>query len=227
MIRGLADDPSLETFARRVAQGLHLLLQLVHLATGAAQLHAGRESGQQLFLLPRLGDEVGGTGLDGTHGLVGVGIGGHEDDHRLRVDAQDLLQRLETLLPAHHVAAEIHVQQDEVGAERAHEVLDALRADGHLDFLRIGFQQEVEGEEHVFVVVYDEDFSQLFHIFIEIDSGSKDTHSFLVLCVRSRTIFVRTRTRPDRGASAQNTVYKTLASLARYLKYKKRPKGLL
>ena len=97
---------------------------------------------------------------------VGVGVGGHEDDHRLRVNAQDLLQRVEALLPADHIAAEVHVQQDEVGTERAHEVLNALRADGHLDFLRQRLQQQVEGEEDVFVVVDDEDFSQLFHCII-------------------------------------------------------------
>ena len=35
-----------------------------------------------------------------------------------------------------------------------------------LDFLRQRLQQQVEGEEHVFVVVDDEDFSQLFHCII-------------------------------------------------------------
>ena len=93
-----------------VAQGFHLLLQQVYFALRAAQLHTRRQRGQQLFLLPRFGNEVRSSRFDGPYSLVGVRIGGHEDNHRLRVYVQDLLQTVEAFLSAHHIAAEVHIQ---------------------------------------------------------------------------------------------------------------------
>ena len=146
-----------------VAQGLHLLLQQVYFTLRAAQLHARGEGGQQLFLLPGFGNEVRSPRLDGTHSLVGVRVSGHEDNHRLRVNAQDLLQAVKSFLTAHHIAAEVHVQQHDVGLESRHEVFQPFRAGDDLYFLGVGLKQQVEGEKHVFVVVYNQYFSKFFH----------------------------------------------------------------
>lgn len=75
------------------------------------------------------------------------------------VDLQNLFQTVEPFLPAHHIAAEVHVEQDDVGVEGGDEVLQPVGAGDDLYLLGIGFQQQVQGEEHVFVIVYNQYFT--------------------------------------------------------------------
>ena len=63
----------------------------------------------------------------------------------------------------HHIAAEVHVQQDNVGLESCHEVFQPFGAGDDLYLLGIGFEQQVEGEKHVLVVVYNQYFSKFLH----------------------------------------------------------------
>ena len=172
-----------------VAQGFHLLLQQVYFALRAAQLHTRRQRGQQLFLLPRFGDEVRSTRLDSPHGLVSIRIGSHKDDHRLRVDVQNLFQAVETFLPAHHVAAEVHVQQDNVGLERGHEVFQPFGAGAYLYLLSVGLKQQVEGEEHILVVIYNQYLTKFLHNHDTLCVGTK-IRIISVCCTCASALFL-------------------------------------
>lgn len=77
----------------------------------------------------------------------------------MAVQLQDFLQAIHAFLSAHGVTGEVHVQQYDVWPEVGNEMYDTVGRTHDLDFLRVGFKQEMEGEEHVFVVVYDEYFS--------------------------------------------------------------------
>ena len=154
----LADEPGTGLFPFR-AEGLHPFLQPCRVGLQAAQLHGRMEGGQQLVVVVGFRHEVRGAGLDGLHGLVRVRVGCHHDDHRVRVELQDGLQALHAFLSAHGVAGEVHVEQDEVGPEVRHGVYEAFRRAHGFHFLGLRAEQEVQGEEHVLVVVDDENFS--------------------------------------------------------------------
>ena len=80
----------------------------------------------------------------------------HKDDYCLRVDGKYLLQAVETFLSADGIATEVHIQQDDVRLESCHKMLDAVGGYGYFHFLHIRFEKEVEGEEDIFVIVYDQ-----------------------------------------------------------------------
>ena len=121
--------------------GFHLLSQTSYLLTGMAQSNARREGSQQLLRFPRLGDEIGSANLNDLDRFLYIRIGRHEDHDRLRIDLQDLSQILKTLLPAHGIPMEIHIQQDHVRLERPHEILDACRLCRYLHLLHVRLQQ--------------------------------------------------------------------------------------
>ena len=145
------------------SEGEHLRLQSPHFLARAAELQGRRESGEQLLLFPRFRHEIGGSLLDGADCLFGVGISGHEHHHGLRVGPQNLVQAVEALLSADGVTPEVHVEQDDIGLEGGHEMSDARGLGGHFHLFHIGLEQQVEGEEHVFVVVDNQYFSFFFH----------------------------------------------------------------
>ena len=142
-----------------IIRAAHGILVVLHHDQGIAQIPETAQRGQQLVVFPRLRHEVRSPGLDGLHGFVRVGVGRHHDHHGMAVQFQDFLQAVHALLSAHGVAGEVHVQQYDVRPEVGNEMYDTVGRAHDLDFLRVGFKQEMEGEEHVFVVVYDEYFS--------------------------------------------------------------------
>ena len=142
---------------------LHALFQQARFVAFAAEFYAGEERRQQLAVVPRLGDEVRGAALQCTYRLVGIGIGRHHDDHRLRVAVQDVFQPLEAFLAADGIAPEVHIQQYHVGTEQVHEPVRLLRLRRHAEVLHQRLQQQVQREEDVLVVVNDEYLSFLFH----------------------------------------------------------------
>ena len=127
-----------------------------------AELQGSRYGGQQFVVLPGLGDEVRGSLLDSLHSFLRITVGGDEDDHCLRVKFQYLLQPGKAFASADSVAAEVHVQQDDVvaNARQQGQHLARIVEGSHLFGQRA--QQHFQGEEDVFVVVYDEYFS-FFH----------------------------------------------------------------
>ena len=95
-------------------KGLLLFFQHLYFVSAETQLQGGGHGGQQFVVLPGLGDEVRGSLLDSLHRLLRVAVGGDEDDHRLWVEFQYLLQPGKAFASADGVAAEVHVQQDDV-----------------------------------------------------------------------------------------------------------------
>ena len=91
-----------------------MFFQHLYFVSAEAELQGGGHGSQQFVVLPGLGDEVRGSLLDGLYRLLRVAVGGDEDDYRLRVEFQYLLQPGKPFASADGVAAEIHVQQDDV-----------------------------------------------------------------------------------------------------------------
>ena len=140
----------------------HLLLQRGLLAPRPTQLGCCGERGHQLLVLPRLGHKVCGACLDGCYGLVHIRVGRHHHHHRFGVASQDALQHLHALLSAAGVAAEVHVEQYHLGGICGHKVGYALGRGAHLHLLKVRLQQQVQCEEHIFIVIYDE-YRSVFH----------------------------------------------------------------
>ena len=134
-------------------------------------------------------NEVRSSRFDGPYSLVGVRIGGHEDNHRLRVYVQNLFQTVEAFLPAHHIAAEVHVQQDNVGLESCHEIFQPFGAGDDLYLLGIGFEQQVEGEEHILVVIYNQYLTKFLHNHDTLCVGTK-IRIISVCCTCASALFL-------------------------------------
>lgn len=147
-------------FAVGGAECFHFCFEVFRLALRLPEPAGCRQGGQQLFVLPRFRHEVCGAHLDGAHRLVRVGVGCHHHHCCGRVGVENGFQGVETLLPADGVAAEVHVEQYDVGREGLHEVRDTLWRLADPDRRSPVSQKEIEGKEHVAVVVDDEYFSQ-------------------------------------------------------------------
>jgi hypothetical protein len=91
-------------------------LELDVLFFGAGAGDGGAHVGEQLLVVPRLLDEVGGAGLDGLHGVLHRAVGGDHDDGELLVAVANLGEDLEP----------VHVGQGEVEQNE----VEGLRGEG-------------------------------------------------------------------------------------------------
>ena len=80
-----------------------------------AQRGGGAHGRQQPLVRPGLGDEVGGAALHRLDRDLDAGMGGDHHHHRLRVALQDLGEPVEAFGGVGRAAAEIGVEQDDVG----------------------------------------------------------------------------------------------------------------
>ena len=99
-------------FADDVGEVVALLegaLELKVLFFGLVARDGGADVGQQLFVVPRLLDEVLSAGADGFDDIVDGAVGGDHDDRRLGLALLDLGQEFEAAL-----AGQSEIEQDEV-----------------------------------------------------------------------------------------------------------------
>ena len=149
-----SDNGLFGTSTDTVTQYFHLLFQQIDFTSRTPEFHTGRKRSQQFFLLPWFGNKVRSTRLDGTYRLVGIGIGGHKNNHSLRVDGQYLFQTVETFLSANGITAEVHIQQDDIRLKSRHKMFYAVGGHGYFYFLYIRFEEEVQREEDIFVIIH-------------------------------------------------------------------------
>ena len=120
------------------------------------QRRGGADGGEQPLVRPGLGDEVGGAALHRLDRDVDPAMGGDHHHHRLRVALQDLAEPVEALGGVGRAAAEIGVEQDDVGAvavDRRHRVLGRLEGG---DLLEQVAQQQPGRQQDVGIVVDDD-----------------------------------------------------------------------
>jgi hypothetical protein len=124
-----------------------------HRLARIAQRRGGADGGEQPLVRPGLGDEVGGAALHRLHGDVDAAMGGDHHHHRLRVALEDLAEPLEAFGGIGGAAAEIGVEQDDIGAialERGHCLLRRLKRRHVLEQVA---QQQARRQQDVGIVV--------------------------------------------------------------------------
>ncbi len=77
------------------------LAQLGRLRARAAQVQRRHQRRQQAFILPGLGDEIGGALLHRLDRQLHIAVGGHHHHHRLRIDGQHFGQPRQALRCRH------------------------------------------------------------------------------------------------------------------------------
>ena len=112
--------------------------------SGTAQVHSGMHGIQHSLLVPRLGNEIHRSGLDGTHGLLCVHKCCNEQHYGFRVNLKNLLQTGITFLSTHGILTEIHVQQDDIGLEVLHKLGHAFGRTQHPHRFHPRLQQHVQ-----------------------------------------------------------------------------------
>ena len=125
-------------------------------ARDARSARGGADGGEQPLVRPGLGDEIGGAALHRLDRDADAGMGGDHHHHRLRVALQYLAEPAEALGGVGGAAAEIGVEQDDVGKlglHRRHRLLWRLEGG---DLGEQVAQQQPGGEQDVRIVVDDD-----------------------------------------------------------------------
>ncbi|MCW0463548.1 hypothetical protein NB705_000621 [Xanthomonas sacchari] len=111
-------------------------------AAGLGQLQQVVDGGQQLAVVPGLGQVVGGAGLDQLHRAAELGPGGQQDHRQIRMARADRLEQGHAFLAGGGVGGEVHVLQDQIDVALAQALQAGLRAVG-MDGVDV-----VQGEQH-------------------------------------------------------------------------------
>ncbi len=122
-----------------------------------AQRDRGVEGGDQLLVLPRLGHEIDRAQLHRLDRGVDRAVGGDRDHHRVGVQLEDAAQPGEPLAPAPFAGREVHVEQDGVELVLGEQGGQVGRPVGGHHLVEVALEQESGGDQHVVVVVHDED----------------------------------------------------------------------
>src|SRR6267143_824280 len=162
MHRRRPSDESMKAIVKIFAQLLLPGTKLFYFAARLPYRHRRRECGQQLFVLPGLEDEIGCARFDRTDGHIDVSECRDENDDHERVDLQNPIQPVESLLTAADVARKIHVKEYDVVAV----FLQQVRNQGGV-FLGVNIdgmllEEQLCRQENIPVIVYDQYFSQFF-----------------------------------------------------------------
>ena len=142
--------------ARGRRDRLDLLALGHHLGARGAKRGGGSDGGEQPLVRPGLGDEVGGAALHRLDRDADPGMGGDHHHHRLRIALQYLAEPVEALGGVGGAAAEIGVEEDDVGKLALHrrERLGRVLEGGDLG--EQVAQQESRRQSDVGIVVDDD-----------------------------------------------------------------------
>ena len=127
-------------------------LELQVLFFGAVARNGGADVGQQLFVVPRLLDEVFRAGADGLDHVVDGAVGGDHDDRRLRLALVDLRQQLKAAL-----AGQRKIEQHQVEVLQFQNAQPLLAVGGHLYRVALEREQHLERLADARFVVDDQD----------------------------------------------------------------------
>lgn len=106
-----------------------------------AQIVDRQQSGNQLVVVPRLDDKIGGPVLDGIDGQIDVGIGGKQHDRKRRIGLFDPGQPEQTFVSVVDSCREIHVEQHQIDPLFAQNRRNPVRRGNHDRSGEIFFQQ--------------------------------------------------------------------------------------
>ena len=140
-----------------------LLQVAVHVGDLVVQLlqpQRGLDPGHQRHLVDRLGEVFVGAGLESRHHVLGVGLGGAQDDRheRQRRVALELLADLDAVDLRHH-----DVEQNQVGQKRPDGGQRLLAIGGLLELIALRTEPRHENVAVGFVVVDDQDTRRTVH----------------------------------------------------------------
>ena len=121
-----------------------------------AQRRGGADGGEQPLVRPGLGDEIGGAALHRLDRDADPGMGGDHHHHRLRIALQDLAEPAEALGGVGRAAAEIGVEQDDVGQLGVHRRERLVRVLEGGDLGEQVAQQQPRRKQDVGIVVDDD-----------------------------------------------------------------------
>ncbi len=121
----------------KVVALLELALELDVLLFHALASDGGAHVGLQLFVGPRLGDEVGRASLDGGYRVFRGAIGGDHDDRHLRIALANLLQNLQSI-----AVGELKVEQDQIERLRVQQAQALFAILGVQHLVAVVFQQQ-------------------------------------------------------------------------------------
>ena len=98
----------------RLSAATALVAQARHLARGFGKFQQVLHRRHQLVVVPRLGEVVGGAGLDQFHRGFEVRPGGQQDDRQVRMALADRPEQCHAFLARGGVGGEVHVLHHEV-----------------------------------------------------------------------------------------------------------------
>ena len=123
----------------------------------AVQFHGCGHGGEQLFVLPGFEHKIDGPLLDGAHGHLDIAVCGDQQDDSGRVQLADLLEPVETLPAAGCLLSEVHVEEDDGRRLLLEGARNGLGIGLGADLVAPLLEEQAGGDEHVLVVVDDED----------------------------------------------------------------------
>jgi hypothetical protein len=133
------------------------LAQLRDLVVGLAQLQQVLDGGDELGVIPGLGQVVGRAGLDQGHGRVQPRPGRQQDDGQVGPLGADGTEQRLAFLARGRVGREVHVLDDQAEGPLVQQGQALVRAGGHGGFDVVQGQQQLQRLAHAGVVVDDKD----------------------------------------------------------------------
>ena len=133
--------------------------------------------GQQFFVVPRLLDEVCGSGLHGAHRVLHRAIGRDHDDGLLRVQHSNLRQHVHPVL-----IGERQVEQDHVKGTFSNLRHPFTSVPCHRDCVALELQERFERFPNFRFVVDDEDSARAFRLRAFRRTPPRDCRDFRYCC---------------------------------------------
>ena len=123
----------------------------------AVQFHGRRHGGEQFLVLPGFEHKIDGSLFDGAHGHLDIAVCGDQQDGNGRVQVADLLKPVEAFPAAGCLLREVHVEEDDGRRLLFEGTRNGLGIGLGADLVALLLEEQAGGDEHVLIVVHDED----------------------------------------------------------------------